>query len=154
MIEISHPVLPGPGRLYCGPRPFPPAAAVAALVRAGIGTVACLLSRREAGAELWAAYREAGLALLHHPIRDFGVPDDAAAFARFLTALAERLEAGERVYLHCGAGLGRTGTALACLVKHRGYSGDPVQLVREIYVPAAVESPVQQRFVTAFPRSD
>ena len=43
------------------------------------------------------------------PIPDFGIPRDRKAFLTFATHTAERLRIGERILVHCGAGIGRTG---------------------------------------------
>ncbi|HXG42889.1 MAG TPA: tyrosine-protein phosphatase [Dehalococcoidia bacterium] len=45
------------------------------------------------------------------PIDNGGVPRDPEAFRRFLQRTAQRLRQGERLLLHCAAGVGRTGTA-------------------------------------------
>jgi protein-tyrosine phosphatase len=44
------------------------------------------------------------------PVPDFGVPDDREAFWTLASSVARRLSAGSRVLIHCGAGIGRTGT--------------------------------------------
>jgi protein-tyrosine phosphatase len=56
----------------------------------------------------------------------------------------------ERVEIACGGGLGRTGTALACLAVLDGVPpGEAVAFIREQYHPRAVETPWQRRFVRA-----
>lgn len=151
MKEVAHPSLPGPGRLYAGPRPAQPfPESVAALRALGITTVACLLKPYEFPAELREAYDRAGLTLLQHPIQDFDAPGDPVEFARFLRDLLGRLRRGETVYVHCLGGIGRTGTVLCCLFKMLGAEGDPLRLVRAAYTRFAVESPVQERFVERF----
>ena len=40
---------------------------------------------------------------------DYGVPDDPAGLYLLARDLAERLRAGGRLLIHCGAGIGRTG---------------------------------------------
>lgn len=151
MVTIAYPTLPEGGRLVCGPmprRPFPQA--VAELVEAGIGVVACLLEDREFPRELVEAYTAAGLEVVRFPLPDYGPPADVDAASAFVTDLLRRLHDRQAVYLHCFAGVGRTGTVLACLLKSSGAPGDPVRLVREIYDRRAVESGEQQRFVRHF----
>ncbi len=144
--------MPARGRLFAGPRPEPPFdAALAALGAAGITTVACLLAPAEVPRALETAYARARSQLLRFPVPDFDVPPDAAAFRDFLLDLLRRLDDGESIYLHCLAGLGRTGTALACLLVLAGESAnDAVGLVRSCYQPGAVETTRQRNFVEAF----
>jgi protein-tyrosine phosphatase len=100
--------------------------------------------------ELVAAYETAAVEILRFPIADFGRPSDVEGFAALLDELLLRLEQRETVYVHCYAGIGRTGTVLACLLKRAGATGDPVRLVRAIYDPRALETDEQQRFARAF----
>ncbi|WP_245933649.1 protein-tyrosine phosphatase family protein [Arthrobacter livingstonensis] len=59
--------------------------------------------------------------------------------------------AARRVEIACGGGVGRTGTALACLAVLDGLSGrDAVDYVRRNYSPRAVETPWQRRYVGNF----
>jgi len=45
---------------------------------------------------------------------DHSIPDSPAHMARILDAIDSELKAGQCVYLHCRAGIGRTGTAVGC----------------------------------------
>jgi protein-tyrosine phosphatase len=151
VIEIVHPALPAPGRLFAGPRPDPPyAAAAAALREGGITTVISLLGDGELPPALERAYEDVGLALRRFPIADFGVPADAVAFRSFLERLLTELRAGEGIYMHCAMGRGRTGTALACLLLLAGAEGDPVALTRALYRRDTVETAGQRAFVVGF----
>jgi protein-tyrosine phosphatase len=151
VVTIIHPALPAQGRLICGPRPPRPFRdGIAALTDLGVSTVACLLSDHEMPAELAAAYETAALEVLRFQIPDFGRPASVEALADFLDELLLRLRRRETIYLHCFAGLGRTGTVLACLLKTAGAPGDPVGLVRAIYDARALETEEQQRFARAF----
>jgi len=151
LVTIAHPALPREGRLICGPRPPRPFhEGVAALIEAGVSTIACLLEEHEMPRELGAAYEATALEVVHFSIPDFGAPPDTLALSVFLDDLLRRLRNRETVYLHCFAGLGRTGTVLACLLKVAGAVDDPVPLVRAVYDPRALESEAQQRFARAF----
>lgn len=56
------------------------------------------------------------------PIPDYGVPEDREAFLRLAQTLAHCLLRGERLLIHCGAGIGRTGTFAICLLLALGQS--------------------------------
>jgi len=48
------------------------------------------------------------------PVFDHSIPDSPAHMARILDLIDNELNAGQCVYLHCRAGIGRTGTAVGC----------------------------------------
>jgi len=151
LVTITHPALPREGRLICGPRPARPFRdGVAALAERGVSTIICLLADHEIPLELTAAYEISALEILRFQIPDFQRPASAGALSILLEDLLLRLRRGETLYLHCLAGIGRTGTVLACLLKAAGAAGDAVELVRAIYDPRAVETEEQQRFARAF----
>ena len=78
---------------------------------------------------------------------DFRLPADEAGVLPALTEAWQRAVA-ERVEIACAGGLGRTGTALACLAILDGIPGiEAVAFVREHYDPHAVETPGQRRYV-------
>jgi Swiss Army Knife protein, DSP-PTPase phosphatase domain len=81
---------------------------------------------------------------------DFWLPSDPVATADALRDAWARADA-ERVEIACGGGLGRTGTALACLAVLDGVPNDrAVSYVRRHYVPGAVGTPWQRHFVARF----
>lgn len=81
---------------------------------------------------------------------DFRLPADRAAARAALVEL-HALAASQRVEVACGGGVGRTGTALACLAVLDGVEpGEAVEHVRRHYAPRAVETPWQRRYVERF----
>ncbi len=81
---------------------------------------------------------------------DFRLPADRAEAREGFREVWERA-AGERVEVACGGGMGRTGTALACLAVLDGVPADEaVAFVRAGYHPRAVETPWQRRYVRNF----
>jgi hypothetical protein len=58
-----------------------------------------------------------------HPITDFGVPTTAQMQA-ILASVQQALARDERVYLHCKAGIGRTGTVAACILVNHGFTAE------------------------------
>lgn len=84
------------------------------------------------------------------PWPDFRLPRDRH-LARAVLAEALERAAYERVEVACGGGLGRTGTALACMAVLDGVPPDEaVAFVRRHYHRRAVETPWQRRFVRRF----
>jgi ADP-ribosylglycohydrolase len=58
------------------------------------------------------------------PIRDHGLPGSVAVMRDILLSLEAGLATGEAIYVHCRAGIGRTGTVVGCFLRERGASGD------------------------------
>ncbi len=81
---------------------------------------------------------------------DFGLPSDNDAFNGALNNLLRRARSGATVEVGCLGGHGRTGTALACLGALAGLQEDPVDWVRSVYCPGAIETDVQEAYVRNF----
>ena len=105
--------------------------------RSGLGLVVCLTPKPEL-AELSPDYHAAlargrlPFRWLHVPMRNFGLPEDPAAFRRDVEDIAQSLRKGDAVMLHCAAGLGRTGSTAACILKSLGLPAtEALQRVRD-----------------------
>jgi protein-tyrosine phosphatase len=129
-----------PGSLWLGPMPgrFESWSEFGATAqRNALSLVVCLTPRSEI-AELSPAYHSAGVQgtmpfrWMNLPMRNFGVPDDTAGFRRDVREIAAALQRGDAVMLHCAAGIGRTGSTAACVLKALGLkTEEALQRVRE-----------------------
>lgn len=129
-----------PGQLWLGAMPgrFEPWPAFQAEAqRSRLQRVVCLTPLAEV-AELAPAYHAAvaggrpGFRWQLLPMRNFGVPEDPAGFRAAVADIATVLRQGDGVLLHCAAGIGRTGTTAACILKALGLdASDALQRVRE-----------------------
>ena len=111
------------GRLWlCGKR-FVAPDPDAALATVGAGRVVCLCEAHEL-ADRYPDYvawlrEHAGDEAIWFPIPDLHAPDLDVMVA-FLADLVDRLAAGEKLLMHCGAGMGRAGTIAAALLMTLG----------------------------------
>ena len=101
-----------------------------------------------------AEVARARLVWYHLPIRDFGVPDIGFEHAWHVAgpALRRKLARGERLVIHCYAGLGRTGLIAARLLIE---FGEPPQRAIELVRAAragAIQTPMQEAFVFGLAR--
>ncbi len=89
---------------------------------------------------------EFGFTVKHIPIRDFEAPtleqiEDFVAFA-----VKVRAE-GKKLVVHCEAGIGRTGTILACYLVSKGYNA--AEAIEEVRAkrPGSLETTEQEEAV-------
>mgnify|MGYP001615908168 CR=1 FL=1 len=80
-------------------------------------------------------------------IKNYGVPDDPAAFRKMVEWLAEQIKAGKKVHLGCMAGHGRTGMVLAALRMHMAGDKDAITHVRTNYCDQAMETDGQIKWL-------
>ena len=119
--------------------------ALAGLVRRGISV---LINLHERGHDPSRLARHC-LVEVHVPVKDFSAPSPEQ-IARGIAAITQAVAAGERVAVHCGGGLGRTGTLLACYLVHRGWEAEEaIDRVRAAR-PGSVETASQVAAVKAY----
>jgi protein-tyrosine phosphatase len=91
--------------------------------------------------------RGPGWSSLVIPVPDFGVPEDEGAFNARAREAAELLRSGENLLVHCGAGIGRTGTFAICVLRELGF--DPGEASRAVLEAGSrPETPEQQALCT------
>jgi hypothetical protein len=82
---------------------------------------------------------------------DFRLPKDRDAAIDHIRALHERART-EDAEVACGAGIGRTGTVIACLAVLSGIpAAEAVEWTRKHHHRRAVETPGQRGWVSRFP---
>lgn len=98
------------------------------LVRAGVNT---FIDLTEAG-ELppYDALLPAQSEHVRLPIIDHGLPASPRTMIGILDAIAAALASGRCVYVHCRAGIGRTGTTIGCHLIRSGYT--PPQAIEQL----------------------
>jgi protein-tyrosine phosphatase len=84
------------------------------------------------------------------PIVDGQPPAEPGPVAALTATLAEHLQAGRTVVVHCRGGLGRAGTSAACTLVPRGLAPEPAMRHVRTARPGAIENRGQEDFVRAF----
>jgi ADP-ribosylglycohydrolase len=111
----------------------------------------------------YQSYLPSNVAYAREAIPDHGVPADPGQMPRIQRVLADFLAEGRRVYVHCRAGIGRTGTVVGCYLIANGMNGeDALSRLNELWQgsdrsdtwPEVPETPEQFDFIRNWePRS-
>ncbi|MCU0273687.1 MAG: hypothetical protein MUE34_10675, partial [Acidimicrobiales bacterium] len=135
------------GKHLIGPDPE------AAIARAGATTVVCLNQEPELGERYpdyvaWLRHHQPHRAVWH-PVPDLHAPS-LEEMLGLLRGLRTRLDAGETLLAHCGAGIGRAGTLAACLLIAMGDSAErALEVVARSRPTAGPEAGAQRELVDA-----
>jgi uncharacterized protein (DUF952 family)/protein-tyrosine phosphatase len=123
-------------------------------LQVGIQTVVVLNTFEDiatfASQDLLARYEQAGIEVLHAPVKDFSAPPFGAWDAA-LKKTEAYIRASRKIAIHCHAGIGRTGMFCACLAQDLLDLSpkESIQWIRQ-FIPSAVESEYQIQFVETY----
>ncbi|MBV8404109.1 MAG: ADP-ribosylglycohydrolase family protein [Gammaproteobacteria bacterium] len=148
-----------PGRLLAGEYPGGANAEMtrerlARLMGAGIDCFLDLTQPQEIPS--YEAALPEGVLYLRRPIPDHGTPSASAQMSEILDCLGKALRERRVIYLHCRAGIGRTGMVAGCLLAEHGFIGDQAlgelnrlwqQSARSGLWPSVPETPEQVEYV-------
>src|SRR5256714_425662 len=155
-----------PGRLLAGEHP---GGSTAAATRARLGRlleagVSCFIDLTQPD-ELppYDAHLPPHVDYFRMPVPDHGIPARPGHMGELLDRLRDALRPGRVVYLHCRAGIGRTGTVVGCLLAENGLSGQAAleelnrlwrQSARAQLWAQVPETPEQTEYVRRWVRAD
>jgi ADP-ribosyl-[dinitrogen reductase] hydrolase len=99
--------------------------------------------------------------IAHHrlPIRDHDIPAQPELMSDILSLIDRELRSGRKLYVHCHAGVGRTGMVMGCFLVESGLSGDAAleelnrawqQSARSAHWPQVPETDGQTEYVRSW----
>lgn len=118
-----------PGALWLGPMPGrlrPLLDDLADMNARQVGRIICLTPLDEIAVkspDYAARQTDLGIPVTVFPIGDFGVPDDGGGLKALAEQAARDLEVGKVLFVHCAAGIGRTGMVATCILVALGLGG-------------------------------
>lgn len=153
-----------PGSLLAGENPYATAEAdtrqrLQRLLDAGINVFIDLTQPGERPD--YHGFLPAHVDYLRMPIPDAAVPADFAQMRDIQSRLQSALAVGRRIYVHCRAGIGRTGTVIGCYLTEQGLDGEAAlsqlnrlwkQSARSVSWPSVPQTPEQAQFVRGWPQ--
>jgi len=96
---------------------------------------------------------------LRCPLVDHGIPASPGEMTEIIQCLRGALREGRVIYLHCRAGIGRTGMVAGCLLAEQGFSGEEAlaelnrlwrQSARSVQWPTVPETAAQIEYVRSW----
>jgi polymorphic toxin system DSP-PTPase phosphatase-like protein len=153
-----------PGSLLAGEYPTGDAPALTrqrlqGLLQAGIDAFLDLTQIGERAE--YCSLLPAHVSYLRSPIIDMQTPTDLGQMGVIQTHLRAMLADGRRVYVHCRAGIGRTGTVVGCYLTEQGLGGAEAllqlnllwrQSARSVTWPQVPQTPEQAEFIQRWAR--
>jgi ADP-ribosylglycohydrolase len=117
-----------PGKLLAGEYPLSRSGAdgrlrIAQLVASGVRLFVDLTETDECAQ--YESLLPDGVSYVRLPVADMSVPGDIAVMQRIQAEIAAAIGTGQCVYVHCRAGIGRTGTAVGCFLSEQGLEPEP-----------------------------
>jgi ADP-ribosylglycohydrolase len=151
-----------PGRWFAGEYPGGRTAAetrqrLTRLIAAGLDYFVDLTAAGELPE--YATLLPAAVAYVRKPLPDHGVPASAEDMAAILGTIDAALSAGRKLYLHCRAGIGRTGMTVGCYLATQNRDADAAldaldvlwrQSARSLEWPSIPETDEQVAYVAAW----
>jgi atypical dual specificity phosphatase len=98
-----------------------------------------------------AILNELDLPAVHVPVADFTAPT-IREVEQAVVAIDSFIAAGRAVAVHCGAGLGRTGTILACYLVRQGSPADVAITSVRARRPGSIETREQEAIIHRYER--